>query len=67
MLPLIAGAPYALTDHLDRNPDKQLLRGKIGYLHHCILDTRETSRVEDGVRVLEHTPVVIFIKFPAAM
>ena len=29
MLPLIHGAPYALTDHLDRNPEKQLLRGKL--------------------------------------
>ena len=57
MLPLILGAPYALTDHLDRNPEKQLLRGKIGYLHHWILDTRETSEMEGGVRVLERMPV----------
>ena len=66
MLPLIIGAPYALTDHLDRNPEKQLLRGKIGYLQHWILDTRETSCVEDGYRVLTHLPVVVFIKFPGA-
>ena len=29
MLPLIHNMPMALTDHLDRSPDKQLLRGKI--------------------------------------
>ena len=33
MLPLIKGLPVALTDHLDRSPDKQLLRGKIGTIH----------------------------------
>ena len=29
MLPLIEGLPVALTDHVDRNPGKQLLRGKM--------------------------------------
>eukprot|EP00973_Karenia_brevis_P065045 9032792-Karenia_brevis.AAC.1 len=28
MLPLIHGMPVALTDHIDSNPEKQLLRGK---------------------------------------
>ena len=27
---LAKGMPVALTDHIDRSPDKQLLRGKIG-------------------------------------
>ena len=66
MLPLILDAPYALTDHQDRNPEKRLLRGKVGYLHSWILDTRETCDVKNGVRVLEHSPVVIFLKFPNA-
>ena len=30
MLPLIEGMPVMLTDHVDRNPDKMLLRGRIG-------------------------------------
>ena len=29
MLPLIHRMPVALTDHIDRNPDVQLLRGKL--------------------------------------
>ena len=29
MLPLAVGMPVALTDHIDRNPEKQLLRGKV--------------------------------------
>ena len=27
---LIKGMPVALTNHIDRSPDKQLLRGKVG-------------------------------------
>ena len=33
VLPLAVGMPMALTDHIDRNPAKQLLRGKICYVH----------------------------------
>ena len=33
MLPLIQNMPVALTDHIDRSPEKQLLRGKVGYIH----------------------------------
>ena len=66
MLPLIAGAPYALTEHLDRNPEKQLRRGKIGYLQSWFRDEKETSSVKDGYRVLTHLPVVVFINFPGA-
>ena len=29
MLPLIHRMPVALTDHIDRNPDVQILRGKL--------------------------------------
>ena len=32
MLPLAKGMPVALTDHVDRNPQKNLLRGRIGYI-----------------------------------
>jgi len=37
MLPLVHGMPMSLTDHIDRNPKKQLLRGKIGYLHSWVV------------------------------
>jgi hypothetical protein len=30
MLPLVKGLPVSLTDHIDRNPEKNLLRGRIG-------------------------------------
>ena len=30
---LIRGMPVASTDHIDRSPDKQLLRGKVGRIH----------------------------------
>ena len=33
MLPLAVGLPVMLVDHLDRNPDKQLLRGR--EKHNC--------------------------------
>jgi len=33
MLPLIHGMRVALTDHIDRNPEKQLLRGRIRVIH----------------------------------
>ena len=41
MLPLVLGMPMALTDHIDRNPDKQLLRGNIGILHSWVLEDGE--------------------------
>jgi hypothetical protein len=30
MLPLVKGLPVSLTDHIDRNPEKNFLRGRIG-------------------------------------
>jgi hypothetical protein len=33
MLPLVPGLPVALTEHIDRAEDKQLLRGKTGIVH----------------------------------
>ena len=36
MLPLVHNMPMALTDHLDRSPYKQLLRGKIGKIQEIV-------------------------------
>ena len=63
LVALVKGMPVALTDHIDRSPDKQLLRGKVGELHSWVLHAQETSRFEDGVRVLRKLPEVIFVKF----
>ena len=59
MLPLIHNMPMALTDHIDRRPDKQLLRGKIGFVHSWVLHGDESSVAENGVRVLQKLPIVV--------
>jgi len=63
MLPLIVGMPVVLTDHLDRNPEKQLLRGKMGYIHSWVLAGKEESRYQAGERVLQKLPSVVMVKF----
>ena len=44
--------PVALTDHIDRNPEKQLLRGKIGFVHSWVLEEGEEIVYQEGVAVL---------------
>ena len=63
MLQLVKDMPVALTDHIDRSSDKQLLRGRIGLVHSWVLDEKETSVFENGKRVLKHLPKVIYVKF----
>ena len=64
VLPLVHGMPMALTDHVDRNPEKQLLRGKIGYVHSWVVQGEETSGFHNGVRILGKVPKTVFIKYP---
>ena len=52
ILPLAKGMPVALTDHIDRNREKNLLRGRIGYIVPWVVRDDEHSVYEDGVRVL---------------
>ena len=66
MLPLVKDMPMALTDHIDRHPEKQLLRGKIGRAHSWVLALGEASGTQDGCRMLQRLPVVVFLKFPNA-
>ena len=63
VLPLVHGMPMALTDHVNRNPDKQLLRGKIGYVHSWVVQGEETSGFHNGVRILGKVPKTVFIKY----
>ena len=63
---LMKGMPVALTDHIDRSPDKQLLRGKIGKIHSWILGEQESSVYEDGVRILKKMPKLVLVKFENA-
>ena len=64
MFPLIEGMPVALTDHFDRSPDKQLLRGKIGKIHSWKVSVTETSVWEEDTRILHELPEVVYVKFP---
>ena len=64
MLPLIHRMPVALIDHIDRNPDAQLLRGKIGFIHSWVLHGDEGSTAENGARILQKLPLVVFVKYP---
>ena len=63
MFPLIEGLPVALTDHVDRNPGKQLLRGKIGVIHSWKCSATEDSVWQDDVRILHEFPEVVYVKF----
>ena len=66
MLPLIHNMPVALIDHIDRSPDKQLLKGKVGHIHSWVLHGDEKSVPQNGRRVLDKMPLVVFVKFPGA-
>ena len=66
ILPLVHGMPVALTDHIDRNPQKQLLRGKIGYVHSWVTEKTDTSEFQSGVRILEKLPKTVFVKYEDA-
>ena len=63
MFPLERGMRVILQDHLDQNPKKQLLRGRVGYLEDWVLHAEETSRFENGQRILKRPPKVVFVRF----
>ena len=44
----------------------QLLRGKLGFIHSWRLSPTEGSVWEDGNRVLQEFPEVVYVKFPGA-
>ena len=56
--------PVALTDHIDRNPDVQLLRGKIGFIHSWVLHgDDEASATENSARVLQNLPLAVLVRY----
>ena len=63
MLPLIRGMPVALTDHIDRSQEKNLLRGRRGYIHSWVLDNEEAKETKfiDGQRVLHKLPMGVIV------
>jgi hypothetical protein len=60
---LIKGMPVALADHIDQNPEKQLLRGKVGTLQSWILGENETSAYSEGIRILSKMPKLVLVRF----
>ena len=63
ILPLIKGMPVAMTDHIDRSIDKRILRGRVGHVHSWVLHDEEKSSFQNGKRILQYLPKVIFVKF----
>ena len=64
--PLIHKMPVPLTDRIDTNPAKRLLRGRVGFVHLWVLSETEVSAMEDGVQRLTKVPAVVFVNFPDA-
>ena len=62
MLPLAKGMPVALTDHVDRNPQKNLLRGRIGYIDTWVASDYDHSVFSDGVRILQHMVTMVLVQ-----
>ena len=65
MLPLAIGLPVMLVDHLDRNPQKQLLRGKSGQIHSWVehADEASNNKEDQNGRLLSHVPLCVFVDF----
>ena len=63
MVPLIQNMPVAMTDHIDRNPETQIMRGKVGFLYSWVLGDGEASGFENGTRLLQKLPKVVRVKF----
>ena len=66
LLPLIHRMPVALTDHIDRNPTKNLLRGTVGRIHSWKLHADDEQELYDADVILQKMPEVVFVKFAGA-
>ena len=66
LFPLVHKLPKMVTDHLDRSPDKRLLRGTSGYIHSWLVAPDETSEMAGGERILAKLPTIVYVKFPGA-
>ena len=55
--------PVRLTDHYDRSQDKQLLRGRIGYIKSWVYDDREDSEYHGGARYLRYPPKAVLVQY----
>jgi hypothetical protein len=67
MLPLVHRMPVALTDHVDRNPRVNLLRGRVGRILGWVLPEARAKDVplRNGPDVfLARLPLVVLVEFP---
>ncbi|CAK0866693.1 unnamed protein product [Prorocentrum cordatum] len=64
-LPIAEGMPVALTDHIGRSEDKNLLRGRVGRVQSwvCDGDAEHDQVTRGGETILKKTPKVIFVLF----
>ena len=60
-------AKHGRRAHIDRNPEKNLLRGGVGYIDSWVVADEETSKFEDGVRMLRHMVKVVLVHFKECM
>ncbi len=63
LLPLVKGMPMTLTQHLDRNPSKNLLKGRLCYVDSWVLDDLEISTFHSDKRILSRLPKVVLVQF----
>ena len=55
--------PAALTDHLDHNPEENILQGRVGYVESWILDDREDSKFDEEKRILRYPPRAVLVQY----
>jgi hypothetical protein len=66
LLPLVRGLPVTLTDHVDRSPDKNLLKGTKGKIHSWKLEEEDEADMYKPDTILKKMPIVVFVKFEGA-
>ena len=62
MLPLMIRMPVAVTEHIHRSYENQILKGRVGYNHSWVLASDEKSHYEENVRILHKLPKVVFVE-----
>ena len=53
----------SLSQTLDRSLDKNLLKGKVGYVDSWVEDEKEDSAFDQEKRILRYVPQVVFVQF----
>ena len=51
VLPLMKGLPVSMVIHIDRNMDKLVLQGRVGFVHSWVLAEDESGTFQHGKRI----------------